>query len=301
MLADQKGYFISKFLANVNFGVSRATLLLSGKDVYICGGSAPSPEMSRLVQVYNMDTLSCCTLDPAPMYDCEAVMIENRLTLLGGIDLNGRLTRKLATWCEHHWDELYPSMPHYCHRPGVLHHTDYLVVSGGDEKVGHFDIMKVSTRTWWTAEELRLPQPLLSHNLAVCGPYLYALGGTSAGEASPQVFSLPWNKVEKSKEYDCRRRKSVWGEVRKLPHVRSTPVPSSTLLLSVGGSDESSKPRSEILLLSPDSKKWAVVGHLQVPRIRPSVLPLSRTSFIVMCGSDSDKTLLRSVEFIQIA
>ena len=269
----------------------------------MCGGSAENPDMSRRVQVYNLHTLSCYTMDPAPFYDCEAVMIEGHLTLLGGLDGNEKLTKKLVTWLEHEWKEIYPSMPNFCYRPGVLTHQDYLIVSGGHKEVGHFDVMKISTRAWWTAAHLNLPQPLLSHNLALCGPTLYAVGGAVNTTPSSKVFSLPWSKVEKAMNGQHMKAKSAWSEVKSLPHLRSTPLPFSSMLLSVGGSDQALNPTAEILLFDPDLKKWKVIGHLQIARIRPSVLPISSTSCMVMCGTGSSDPadLLKSVELIQIA
>ena len=139
--------------------------------VFVCGGERENDASNRIVQVYNVLTKKWSTLPPSPYSRSGVTIIKDQLTLIGGEDTHGYTTSKLVTWTGEEWLELYPPMHTARWSPGVLAIGDLVIVSGG-RGVDTIEFLDIENKKW-IQSNLKLPQPLSDHHMALCGEYIY--------------------------------------------------------------------------------------------------------------------------------
>ena len=283
-----------------------ATAVLIGRNVYLAGGAAPDVRSARIVQVYNIDTGKWSTLPPAPQYGSEAIAINNNLVLFGGIESStGKITNMVSTWLleEEKWTQTIPLMSTRRFRPGVLLLKNYLLVFGGqgeDDKtlLDSFEVLNVEENQWSSGRGL-LPQPLFGFKLGVYGDAII-LTSAWIGTITPTTKSwkIPVRVLEDSVT-NSSSQPIQWTPVADTPYKSSSLLTNSKQPVLVGGS-EGGKPIKDISLYTLN--RWEIVGHLSEPRIRPAVVAISDTSFLVFAGCTDPKhrrqSSLKSVELI---
>ena len=162
-------------------GTNYGKAVVINQRVFVC--------REQIVQIYDVKTNKWSTLPPSPYSRRGATIIKDQLTLIGGWDthytptLHYTPTSKLATWTGEEWLELYPPMHNARSDPGVLAIGDLVIVSGGKgagkgnhpadgREVNTIEFLDVKNRKW-IQSNLKLPQPLSDHHMALCGEYIY--------------------------------------------------------------------------------------------------------------------------------
>ena len=144
--------------------------------VFVYGGLCVNAASERIVQVYNVLTKKWSTLPPSPYSFSVATIIKDQITLIGGRDTLYTTTNKLVTWTGEEWLELYPPMHTARYQPGVLAIGDLVIVSGGRgadrREIDTIEFLDINTKKW-IQSNLKLPQPLSGHHMALCGEYIY--------------------------------------------------------------------------------------------------------------------------------
>ena len=159
-------------------GTGFAKALTHGNKVYVCGGACKERVSQQIVQEYNILKKKWSKL-PLLSHTLSAVaIIDKQLTLIGGRDIRGTLTRKLLTWTGKVWLELYPPMHTARYYPGVLAIEHFVIVSGGkgaersSRSVDTLEFLDIKNKKW-IQSNLKLPRPLALHQMALCGDYIY--------------------------------------------------------------------------------------------------------------------------------
>ena len=151
-------------------GTSDAKALVHLPSVFVYGG------MEEQVQIYDVQNTKWSTLPRPPHSHSGAAIIGNQFTLIGGRDTHHIPTKDLVTWTGKEWKVLYPPMHTARSRPGVLAFEDLVIVSGGRgadfRQVDTIEFLDVNKRIW-IQSNLKLPQPLSYHHMALCGEYIY--------------------------------------------------------------------------------------------------------------------------------
>ena len=141
---------------------TRSKAVVHNQRVFVCG--------EKIVQIYDVKTNKWSTL-PSSHSGSGAAIVKDQLTLIGGYDIRYTLTNKLRTWTGEEWLEPYPPMHTARTDPGVLAIGDLVIVSGG---VGAdtIEFLDIKNRKW-IQSNLKLPQSLSLHHMALCGEYIY--------------------------------------------------------------------------------------------------------------------------------
>ena len=148
---------------------SYAKALAHLPSVFVYGG------IEEQVQVYNIKNTKWSTLPRLPHHDSGAAIIGNQFTLIGGEDTRRIPTNDLVTWTGKEWKVLYPPMHTARTDPGVLAFEDLVIVSGGEadgKAVDTIEFLDVNKRIW-IQSNLKLPRPLATHHMSLCGEYIY--------------------------------------------------------------------------------------------------------------------------------
>ena len=140
------------------------------QSVFVYGGT------SEKVQDYDVKNTKWSRLPRPPHYHNGAAIIGDQFTLIGGEDTHRIPTNNLVTWTDKEWKVLYPPMHTARAFPSVLAFEDLVIVSGGigadGKEVDTIEFLDVNKRIW-IQSNLKLPEPLSDHHMALCGEYIY--------------------------------------------------------------------------------------------------------------------------------
>ena len=230
---------------------------------------------------------------------CAAIaVLNNHITLIGGQDVStGKAINTLSTWYEEEgrWKQVLSSMPTRRFRPAVISHDNLLLVTGGlaedDSVLVTTDVLDLTTMKWSTPEGLNLFIPLWGHHLALCGEYLYLVGGAtvypwrSSNDFNSQAWRAKWSGVKQSAApQHSQPRRGVWTQIADPPTLCPTVVLCGGTLYTVGGRTRDVKPISTVYTYITARNQWVSVGDMSVGRAGHCAVPLSRNSIFMAGG-----------------
>ena len=200
--------------------------------------------------------------------------------------------------------------------PAVISHDNLLLVTGGVAEdastiLNTTDVLDLTTMKWSTPKGLNLPVPLMWHHLALCGEYLYLVGGikvfseqedssSSEDSKSPnsQAWGAKWSDVKQStapQHSQPQKSASVWTQIADLPTLRPTTVSCGGTLYSVGGANTSVELCKGVYTYIPARNQWVSVGDMSVGRCVHCAVPLSSNTIFVAGGmSENGDNILMS-------
>ena len=263
--------------------------------VYVTGAAkndAGKDDRSFQVQVYSLDEAKWSTLPRAPNYNARITVINERITLIGGRDVESRkITDTQSTWFEEERQWRTTRMHASRLESGICQHDNLLLVTGGVidgvEKqkttvVSTVNVYNSCTKNWIAPKALELPEQLRSHHLVVFEEYAYVIGGAFV-HPSPledgdrlfnhQAWRARWSDIKEAVE-EPSKLKNVWTAVKAPPTLRPTVVAYKGFLLSIGGV-LGGMPQNEIHMFvdDKDDNSWIKVGEMQEGRYRHGVVP----------------------------
>ena len=293
-------------MADLHIPIANATAVTIGRNVYLAGGLASDARSSQIVQVYNIDTGKWSTLPPAPQCYSEAIAINNNLVLIGGRESStGKITNMVSTWLveKEKWTQTIPPMSTRRLIPGVLLFKKYLFVFSGRGEDGEtlldsFEVLNIEENQWSSGRGL-LPQPLQSLKLGIFGDAVILNSArNSAGTSTIKSWKISVRVLEDSVT-NSSSQLIQWTPIADIPYYLSSLLTNCKQPVLVGGV-QGDQPTKDISLYTLGC--WEIVGHLSEPRIRPAVVAISDTSFLVFGGCTNmqhpSQSLLKSVELI---
>ena len=250
------------------------------------------------VYAFTTSTSSWSQLPDSPTNSCPSVIVNNRLTLVGGY-LGKNITNKILSLtgegsCRR-WTEELPPMPTKRNGSTALCTGTALIVAGG--KGDRFtlqtvEVMNTETLQWSTAAHL--PQPVSCAPGAVCGDCVYIL---SLKNHPKSVYTCPISALIQS----CKSRPTadVWNKVAAPLVAWTTCVSILGRLLTIGGRDPNGTPTTTVYMYNPDSDSWNVISLMAKPRYLcfAAVLPNNQ---LMVVGGESDYDTTDSVELATV-
>ena len=224
-----------------------------------------------------------------------------------------------STWYEEEgrWKQVLPPMHAGRTFAAVISHANLLLVTGGvaeDETtlLNTTDVLDLTTMKWSTPEELNLFVPLWNHHLALCGEYLYLVGGlkvlimqensnssedsNSSEYYNSQAWRAKWSDVKQTAApQHSQPQRSVWTRIADTPTLGPTPVSCGGTLYTVGGRTRDGKTISTVYTYITARNQWVSVGDLSVGRFWYCAVPLSSNTIFVAGGySKNGDNILKS-------
>ena len=252
----------------------------------------------RPVLVYSINELKWSTL-PEQQGASAIAVVNNHITLIGGQDVSTRkVTNTLSTWYEEEgqWKPVLPPMPTRRLCPTVISHDNLLLVAGGVAEDGSTvlnttDVLDLTTMKWTTPQGLNLPIPLWHHHLALCGEYLYLVGGAvvnpvqSAKDKNSQAWRVKWSDVKQTVDpQHSQPQRGVWTRIADPPTLHPTSVLCGGTLYTVGGLTRDDKPIRTVYTYNTARNQWISVGDMSVERTGHCAVPLSSNTIFVAGG-----------------
>jgi hypothetical protein len=255
---------------------------------------------------YTVSTSSWSRLPNTPTSSCPLVIINNLLTLVGGIcdaiAITNQLFSLTGQGSGRRWTEEFPPMPTKRYGMSVLCIEIAVIVAGGGNTKSSgilglhtVELLNTETLQWSTAADL--PQPLSYTPAAVCGDQVYILGKSNMYTCS--VITL----IQSCKSFLASFRNKgarVWKEVAAPPVTESTSVSIHGRLLAIGGEDSDQKPTSAIHMYNPPTDSWEVISHMGTPRTNciAAVLPSNQ---LMVVGGFTIRGIMMTIDTVELA
>ena len=196
---------------------------------------------------------------------------------------------------EGQWKQVLPPMPTGRFSPAVMSHANLLLVTGGvtedNSVLDATDVLDLTTMKWSTPEGLNLPIPLWVHHLALCGEYLYLVGGStvypvqSLEDDNSQSWRAKWSDVKQTAApQHFQPQRGMWTRIADPPILCPTVVSCGGTLYTVGGVIRDDKPISTVYSYITARNQWVSVGDMSVGRYGHCAVPLSSNSIFVAGG-----------------
>ena len=225
-------------------------------------------------------------------------VVNNHITMIGGRDVStGKTTNTLSTWYEDgRWKQVLPPMPTRRSRPAVISHDNLLLVTGGvaedvSTTLNTTDVLDLTTMKWSTPEGLNLPIPLWGHHLAICGEYLYLVGGAlvfpwqSHKDYNSQAWRAKWSDAKQTAvPQHSQSQRGVWIRIADPPSLCPTPVSCGGTLYTVGGQTRDGNLINTVYSYITARNQWVSVGDIGVGRYVHCAVPLSSNTIFVAGG-----------------
>ena len=240
------------------------------------------------MQVYHIDDQKWTTISDIPQYRCGADIIQGHLTLIGGVDaVTGKVTGKLSTYVNDHWEEIYPPMPTRRYYLGVALEDNLLITAGGvyaGATVSTVEVLNTESKQLHSLKSLQLPEPIHSCGITISSGYVYIGGGAKAANSSKRYWRLPWSAVQQSvQSRDNTSSPVTWEEIADSPLEAASLLPNSKLPVLFGGKENEYKRRSDIFVYDPIQKRWTAVGNISTECSYPCVVPIN-SNVVFVCG-----------------
>ena len=227
-------------------------------------------------------------------------LVKDHITLIGGFENETEMpTNTLSTWYEEEgrWIQVLPPMPTGRIFSAVIYHDNLLLVTGGVTE-GHSvlnttDALDLTTMKWTSPEGLNFPVPLWGHHLALCGEYLYLVGGAtvcpwqSPEDLNFQAWRVKWSNVKQTAApQHSQPQMGIWRQIADPRTLFPTAVSFGGTLYTVGGHARDGKPISTVYSYIPAKNQWMSVGDMSVERAVHCAVPLSSNTIFVAGGTE---------------
>ena len=257
-----------------------------------------------MIQVYHIDDQKWTTISDIPQYQCGADIIQGHLTLIGGIRrdaVTGKVTGKLSTYVNDHWEEIYPPMPTPRFWLGVALEDNLLITAGGkcaNATVSTVEVLNTESKQWYSLNSLQLPEPIYLCDMTISSGYVYIGGAINAAEkANKSYWRLPWSAVQQSvQSRDNTSSPVTWEKIADSPFISSSLLPNSKLPVLFGGWDD--KARSDIFVYDPTQKRWTAVGNISAECGYLCVVPINSNVVFVCSGGIGNKSCTNKTELL---
>ena len=254
---------------------------------------------STSVYQYEYSTEKWEELPACPQQNSRLVVIDRKLTAVGGRDGPYPCTNKLYTLRQREWVEKYPPMNTARSSPAVVSTSDgeHLIVIGGfggGRLTATVEVFQVKSRKWHQLTDL--PQHLSLPSATICGHQLNVIGIDVNGY-SCSLSSLP------SRDQPITSPLTLsWKPLPHLPVKGSTAATLCGQLVIIGGHQGGSygnsihqlvggewvkigsmaSSRKNFFVVSPSPDKIIIVGGLQENPLQPTCIDDVEECFVTL-------------------
>ena len=283
---------------------------------------------SKKVFAYDSESTRWSTLPECPQQFFALVMVRDTLTAVGGfrgLSPTGALqsfAESNASSSDDEapsWTEILPQMPTKRGRVAALCTGKHLIVAAGQlavvggrlgpgvtirtpspdmdesEESGYLrkvEMLDTESEQWYTLANL--PQATTDLSISLCGGNLYLFGGWSSTDRTRVVITCHLQTLLRTaiialSSTTRRLSADVWQRIADLPvYAATSAVLFTTVLVAIGGYDESETPTNAVYSYDPADDSWSVVGHLSRARYQALVATLPGNEVMVVGGYDPD-------------
>ena len=288
--ALQSGYYDITWdrCADLPSPMYNTSAVLHDKKVYIMAGDAPDMDTYYQVYCYHVENDQWELLPPPGQYKSILQIIDGKLTVIGGRDnATKKFSNKVSTYINNGWTSYFPNLLRARSKPGVVSHSQYVIVAGGakDESTFYDDIevLNIIHPSQWMITTILLPVPMWAIYPSITDNMMYIVGyGTSKGRGCNRAYKLPVNVITSAHTQQATSDQPVqWMELPSAPHYETITIPNTSPPVIVGGHFQYVA-ISDFAMLDESSKSWKRISSLSSPRKYVAVVPITKDTILVL-------------------
>ena len=267
--------------------------VLHDKKVYIMAGMAPEDDTLYNVYCYNITTDQWEQLPPPGHHFGGLQIIDGKLTVIGGVDnVTKKTTNKITTFTNNSWAAHFPNLLRARSKPGVVSHSEYVIVAGGERDKDTFnddiEILNTTQPSQWIMTTVLLPRPMWGMFPTISNGDLYIVGYTSPRGQSCKAYNLPVEIITSTLPLPAGDQSVQWVELPKTPYYNTITIPNTHPPVIIGGSTQG-VPTSDVAVLDDSCKIWKRVSSLSSPRSDVAVVHIDSDTILVLGGCNGGK------------
>ena len=272
--------------------------VLHDKKVYIMAGDAPDDDTHYHVYCYNIITDQWEQLPPPGHYMGRLQIIDGKLTVIGGRDnVTKKITNKVTTYINNSWTDHFPNLLRARSKPGVVSHSEYVIVAGGarDEDTINDDIEILNTTqpSHWMMTSILLPEPMWAIFPTISDNKIIIVGYSRSTGRTNRVYQLPVDIITSSAT--TSHQSVQWMKLPSAPHRNTRTISNSHPPVIMGG-DLQKVPTSDVAMLDESTNKWNTVSSLSSPRFCVTVVPIDSDTILVLGGTTGGRDVAGALE-----
>ena len=305
--------------------VLRGSAVAHGSVVY-CGTTG-----GKTVFAYDSKSRKWSTLPECPQQFFALVIVADTLVAVGGfrgLSPTNSLQSLTTASDQSSWVETLPQMPTKRGRVAAFCTGKHLIAAGGqlavvggrlgpgvtfrtqspdmDESgyVKKVEMLDTESEQWYTLASL--PKAFTDLSISLCQGHLYLLGGWSSKDRTKTVLTCHLQTLLRTATISLGSPTAasaqsssldVWQQVADVPAYGSTSaVLFNTVLVAVGGFDDSETPTDEVYSYEPSNDSWHVVGHISKARYQALTATLPGNNLMVVGGYNAEYKSTNHVE-----
>ena len=250
-------------------------------------GAGPNDNTYDYVYVYDINSNQWDRLPPPGQYKGRLVVINSKLTVIGGWDnTTGKRTNKVTTYNNYSWNNFYPNMIKARVKPGAMIHSNYVIVAGGEGADKTFsddiELLNYKRSSHWVIARMKLPEPMWNPSLTISDNLLYIVGYTrAAGRRISGAYKLSIDIITSTAD---QLTSNHWTELPPAPYYETAIIPNTSPPVIIGGSDIQYVRTADIRVLDVPNNSWKKIASLTSPRSSTAVVPINLDSILVIGG-----------------
>ena len=256
-------------------------------------GSAPDRDTYNYVYVYDINGNQWDRLPPPGQYMSQLVVINSKLTVIGGRDnTTGERTNKVTTYNKNSWNNFYPNMIKARNKPGAVIHSDYVIVVGGVIADATYsvdiELLNYKQSSHWVIARMKLPRPMGLSSLTISDNLLYIVGYSRATCRTNAACKLSIDIITSPAD---QLTSNHWTKLPPAPHCNTAIIPNTSPPVIIGGNDIQGVPTANIRVLDVPNNYWKKIASLTSPRTCTAVIPINLDSILVIGGYTAGRSI----------
>ena len=253
-------------------------------------GGAPDRETYYYVYVYDINSNQWDRLPPPGQHKGILQIINNKLTVIGGVDnTTKKITNKVTTCNNNNWSNEYPNLLKARLKPGVLTHLDYVIIAGGQLDVNTFsddiELLNYKQSSHWVITRMKLPEAMWRPSLTISNDTLYIVGYSRAnGNRTNAAYAVSVDMVTSSATQLTSNQTAHWTKLPPAPYYGTAIIPNSCPPTIIGGKVQD-VPTDDITVFDVPNNSWKKIASLTTARAATAVVPINHDSILVIGGT----------------
>ena len=288
-----------------------AYVAVSNGTIY-CTGTTPNEDNQHEVYCYNTRTDQWKQL-PRPGHRLGVIhMVDDKLTIFGGRDsTTDKFHNKVTTYNSktNSWYSHFPNMLYNRSKPGVVTFHDYVIVMGGgsspDTDLDNMEVMNYHYLQWREVY-VHLPVPMWNIKPTISGDHITIVGYANTAGLYTGCYHIPTEELILSFDQSLSPGAVPvqWKELSAATHFNTATIPYSNPAVTIGGSNKSDVPTSDVSLYDTHKNSWRKVDSLTSARSMVGVALLNSHTIIVIGGTsggvDVEGAMASSLSTVEI-
>ena len=232
-------------LADLPVPLCEAYVAVQHHKIYVTGNGPVEDDLHQ-VYVYDINYNQWDQLPPSGHYYGIPHIIGGRLAIIGGrLSATKNRTNKVSTFDKDSqtWTSYYPDLLSVRSKPGVVCHLEHVIVAGGgldDNTLAQDDIEVLNwiENSKWRKVSVKLPLPMFGFTPTISDGDLIIVGyGGADRKPYNGAYKTSIANITASNDQQLNSA-NIWTELTASDHWNIAQVPSSSLVMVVGGTDE---------------------------------------------------------------